>query len=179
MSGETSRYKKTLIRYCITMAIILRYYRRHYGWWHRVHHTWWHKSGRFPPELAVPILPVFYNRKRCLTMAGAVILLVGLMVATMVYLTATDDENNDVNNQTVEGNAYAITPRDSKQNLSDLKNAGGQAAVIADDFNWWVADLWHGKRLAYTLAVLAVGVSLACLWAANLLAHDRTEDQDR
>jgi len=57
--------------------------------------------------------------------------------------------------------------RDSKQYLSDLENAGGQAAVLADEFNWWLADLWHGKRLAYSLAVLAVAAALAFFVAAS------------
>ncbi len=117
-----------------------------------------------------------------LYLIGAFILLAGLVVASLVYLTAADGRSDAVGNQIAGGNAYGIAPRDSKEYLVDLENIGGQAAVLVDDFIWWFSDLWHGRRLPYTLAALAIGVALACFLAARLLSkhpsHGRTEDQD-
>ena len=112
------------------------------------------------------------------------ILLAGLVGATIIYVRATDDMSDAVSNQSVGGYGYAISPHDSKQYLSDLENYGGTVAVLADDFNWWFAGLWHGKRLAYTLTVLVIGAALVCYLITHFLfkhpsqcqTEDRTKD---
>jgi hypothetical protein len=40
--------------------------------------------------------------------------------------------------------------------------------VAAAEFNEWFDTLWHGRRLAGTLAVISVAASLLCLLAAKL-----------
>jgi len=117
-----------------------------------------------------------------LYLIGAFILLTGLVGAALVYQAATDDGGNAVGYEIVGGNVYAITPGDSKSYRHDLELYGGKAAVLADDFNRWFGGLWHGRSLAYTLALLAIGVALACFLAAHHLSnqppHGVTEDQD-
>ena len=39
-------------------------------------------------------------------------------------------------------------------------------AASVDQFNQWFDGLWHGRSLAYTVAVLAVTISLVCFWVA-------------
>jgi len=79
-----------------------------------------------------------------------------------------------------------VSPRAGKCNLpfgeykSDRRNVelyGGTAAVVADALNRWFAGLWHGRPLAYTLAVLAIGIALACFLAARHLSDESTDDQ--
>ena len=41
---------------------------------------------------------------------------------------------------------------------------GGKAALVGTQLDDWLASLWHGQRLAYTVAVLTALVALAC-WA--------------
>jgi hypothetical protein len=134
-------------------------------------------------RLAMNILSCFRNRRMYLILVGTLVLLAGLALAAVVYLTATDNGSGASGIQAVVGDRYEIVARDSKQYLSDVQNIGGLSAVLADKLNVWFADLWHGKRLAYTLAVLAAGGALGCFLAANLLSRPqspgRTRDQGR
>jgi hypothetical protein len=91
--------------------------------------------------------------RRSVVTAG--ILAVGWAVALAVYLTAAPEpEDWDV---------YDL--EHSKTYLRQMEMIGGKAAVEANEMNEWLASLWHGKRLAYTIAVGASGVALAYwLW---------------
>ena len=49
----------------------------------------------------------------------------------------------------------------------DLEVYGGRANVLADDFREWFAGLWHGRNLAFTVAVLTVLAALAYRFVAT------------
>jgi hypothetical protein len=93
------------------------------------------------------------RRRRCLAIAGAV-LAAGWAVAIAVYATAepvvTSPELEEV--------------RLSKAYQRQMELVGGKAAVAAAQLDEWLASLWHGERLAGTIAVLTVALALAC-WA--------------
>ena len=42
------------------------------------------------------------------------------------------------------------------------------APELSVEFDQWLASLWHGKALAYTLAVLAAGIAAVCFLVAHL-----------
>ena len=113
-----------------------------------------------------------------LYLAGAFILLAGLAGATFAYLTAVDDPGDAIGYEIVDGNVYVIAASDSKLYRHDLERIGGKAAVFADDLNRWFSGLWRGKKLAYTLALLAIGGSLACFRAAHRASRERGQDGD-
>ena len=92
---------------------------------------------------------------------GAFILVAGLTGAALVYATATDD---------IAEAAYSSA---SKPYRHELERFGGKASVLVDDFSQWFAGLWHGKRLARTLAVLAIGIALVCFWIGRNLPDMR------
>lgn len=100
---------------------------------------------------------------------GISILIVGLSCATWIFVAATDDigDGNVVNYQIVAGNNYALTTGDSKRYQYDMERIGGKYAVVTDEINQWLSSLWHGKRLAYTVSILAIGISLACFLIAQ------------
>jgi len=102
---------------------------------------------------------------------GSLILVLGLALAALVYLTAPPDADASAGNHNTGTAAYSIAPRDSKQYFSDVENVGGKPALLADDLNWWLADLWHGKRLAYTVAALAMALALACYVTGHVLSR--------
>lgn len=52
----------------------------------------------------------------------------------------------------------------SKSYERQMEVFGGKAALVGSQLDDWLASLWHGERLAYTVAVLTVLVALAC-WA--------------
>jgi hypothetical protein len=84
------------------------------------------------------------------------ILVIGFATAVAIYLTA----------QPPPANPLGYEPKDTKQYLRDLELYGGKANVLATELREWFDSLWHGKRLAFTVAVITV--SAAC--AFKLLA---------
>lgn len=69
----------------------------------------------------------------------------------------------------------------------DLEVYGGRANVLADDFREWFSGLWHGRPLAFTVAVLTVLAALAYRFVAapvppagdEVSASDETSAQSR
>lgn len=112
-----------------------------------------------------------------LYLVGAFILFAGLAVAALVYLTAKEDMSDNVGYEFVGGNVYVTQPRDSKRYVHDLELYGGKAAVVVDDIDRWIASLWHGRRLAYTLAVFAIGLGLGCFFVAERMLDHSSSDQ--
>lgn len=91
---------------------------------------------------------------------AALILLAGLAAAAVVYLRAT---------QPAEG-LLELSADTSKTYLRDLQRYGGTANVLASELRGWLDSLWHGRRLAATLAVLSVLAAAAYLFAAEVFA---------
>ena len=117
-----------------------------------------------------------------LTLIGAGILIFGLLGAVTIYVTAADQEAETLAYEFVDGVAYPILASASKSYRHDLERFGGKSAILADDIQRWFGGLWHGKRLAYPLALLSVVVGLGCLRAARRRPGDdspRTSDTRR
>lgn len=104
-----------------------------------------------------------------LYLMGFSILIAGLLCAAWVFDAATDDigDSDVVNYQIVAGHFYPLTTADSKRYQYDMERIGGKYAVVAEEVNQWLSSLWHGKRLAYTIGVLAIVASLACFLIAQ------------
>ena len=83
------------------------------------------------------------ERVRAVTRA---ILIVGFAAAVVIYLTAQPPPDNPL----------GYDPMDTKKYLHDLELYGGKANVLSAQFREWFDGLWHGKQLAYTVAVLTV-----------------------
>jgi len=90
---------------------------------------------------------------------GVAILFTGLLAAEVVYFLAPDDEA-DAAAQVTHAKLYE----------HNVELVGGKAALFAGRFNEWFASLWHGRSLAYTIAVVTVVVGAACLMAGRLLS---------
>ena len=83
--------------------------------------------------------------RESLILIGAIIMLVGLGSAIMIYQSAGDDSESVLGYEIIDGSAYPIRPEDSRMYRRDLELYGGKAAVITDDFSRWFVGLWHGK----------------------------------
>ena len=116
------------------------------------------------------------NLQARLYLISAVILLAGLISSVWIYLTAGNDSENVLGYEIVGGNAYLISPENSKKYVHDLKLIGGNAAVFADEFSRWFIGLWHGKSLAFTVACIAIVVSLGFFFAARTSPSDVESD---
>src|SRR6266851_7468050 len=90
------------------------------------------------------------------------ILVLGFAAAVVIYLTAKPPP----------GNPLGYDPLDTKRYLHDLEVYGGKANVLAAEFREWFDSLWHGERLAFTVAVITVIAAWAFKFFATPLPSD-------
>jgi hypothetical protein len=107
-----------------------------------------------------------------LYLASVVILVVGLIGATIIYVTAPVEDNAEL--------IYGIT--NDQRYILELQRIGGTAEVVMAELHQWFDSLWHGKPLACTVAVLCTALAAGCFWAAHTRifepAHEQTDDRD-
>jgi hypothetical protein len=109
--------------------------------------------------------------QRRLRLLGIGVLATGLLATVVVRQRAPPDD----------GAAYlfksgTLLSGNAKRYENEMKGLGGQSNVMAAEFREWFDSLWHGRRLATTLAVLSVGSALACLLLAQLLNYPPPPD---
>jgi hypothetical protein len=97
----------------------------------------------------------------------AVILLVGLGSAVVIYLTADNAADNGLVNDF----------ENSKKYMHDLELYGGKANVLANELTNWFAGLWHGRSLAFTVAFTAIVTALVYFFAAD--TNSDAEDENK
>ncbi len=115
-----------------------------------------------PNETPVPVTP-WHARIR---QVGTIILIAGLFSAAAIYLLAGDSTGADGASRFVDARQYDF----------QVRRLGGSAGLLIVRFNAWVESLWHGTRLAYTVAVLSVVIGLACHRLATLMATELPPD---
>jgi hypothetical protein len=91
-----------------------------------------------------------------------VILAIGLAAAVVIFLTAQPPPENPL----------GYDPLDTKKYLHDLEVYGGKANVFAAELREWFDSLWHGRRLAFTVAVITVITAWAFKFFATPLPPD-------
>ncbi len=74
------------------------------------------------------------------------ILVFGFSSAAAIYLTA----------HAPPANPLGYEPEDTKRYVHDMELYGGKANMLAYEFRKWFAALWHGKQLAFTVAVITL-----------------------
>ena len=104
------------------------------------------------------------NLQTRLYLITAIILLVGLGSAILIYLIAENDSDS------------VLGYEDSKKYIHDLELYGGKANVLANEFMRWFAGLWHGKSLAFTVACITIFISFGVFFVANHLPSDLKSD---
>jgi hypothetical protein len=98
---------------------------------------------------------------RRLQIISVAILIAGLATAIGIYVSAARSTDDMV--------AYEI--EHSKQYQRTLELYGGKANVIAVELTQWFDSLWHGTRLAYTVACATLLVA-GGFWLAAALVED-------
>ncbi|QNK68798.1 hypothetical protein [Variovorax sp. PAMC26660] len=105
--------------------------------------------------------------------AGIVILIAGWVVAAFLFVLAERNEDGMAADQrVVNGQVYTVPLDASKRELQEVERMGGKATVWMVESEAWLGSLFHGKRLAYTLAVLSSVVAGACIYLAALAAEE-------
>ena len=95
------------------------------------------------------------------------LLAIGFGSALVIYLTA----------QPVLVDPLLGDPLTTKKYVRELQVIGGKGNVVAAEFMDWFAGLWHGEKLAGTMAVLTLGVTLVFRFVAS--HHDSAPDSGR
>ena len=93
---------------------------------------------------------------------GLVIVAAGLIAAVAVHITAAADPQADEIAQ--------------QREMQQVERLGGTATVQTVKFNLWLGSLWHGERLAFTLAVLGLVVGGACWKIGSLMGEEDVDD---
>jgi len=121
--------------------------------------------------------------RTCLNLISAIILLVGLGSAILIYRTTESSSSAVLGYEEQGGSVYPIMPEDSKRYLRDLELYGGKANVLMDELRRGFVGLWHGKLLAVTVACIAIFISFGFFYAANhfpsRLKYDIPDENNR
>jgi hypothetical protein len=102
------------------------------------------------------------KQRTCLNFISAIILVVGLGCAALIYQRA--------------GTSYPIMPENSKLYIHNLEVYGGKFMVIMDDFRRWFVGLWQGKSLAVIIGCTTIIISFGLFYAANHLPQGSRPD---
>jgi hypothetical protein len=99
--------------------------------------------------------------ERFMRRGAAAVLAIGLCASAGIFFLAPPDVEETPG-------PYVASVDNSKRYQLELERIGGKSAVVAAQFNEWFGSLWHGRRLAGTVAAVAAIVSLVMFLAAKL-----------
>ena len=105
-------------------------------------------------------------------MIGIVLLVIGLASSAAIYVAADSGPEEGQEYEIVGNKIYPGMQERSKMYRHNLEVFGGKAAVLADDFNRWFEGLWHGRTLAFTVAVLSAVAAFGFFVAARNVQPD-------
>ena len=128
---------------------------------------WRRRGPRLVTAADAPVSSAAAREAR-LRRVTAVILAVGLATAVALFFRPG----------AVADNPLGYDPLETKSFRHDLELYGGEANVLAAEFREWFAGLWHGRNLAYTVAVLTILLVLGIRSVDRLLAPLEPDDED-
>jgi len=103
--------------------------------------------------------------KARLYFCSAVVLLLGLAGALLIYATASDAPET--------GEVFYDSPQLSKKYVRELERFGGKQAVIFDEIGRWLDERFSGRALGVTIGWLSAIVALALFLFARWLPPDK------
>ena len=93
---------------------------------------------------------------------GLALAAAGLVAGAIVYVSASPDADAD--------------PVAQQREMRELARLGGTASVQTVKFDQWMGSLWHGQRLAFTLALLGLVVGGGCWHVGGLMDEEPLDD---
>ncbi len=110
-------------------------------------------------------------RRTRLNLISAIILVIGLGGAALIYHRAANLPGGASGYETADGTILPMMPEDSKMYRHNLEVYGGKMNVMMDDFRRWFVGLWQGKSLALIIACTTIIISYGFFYAANYLSQ--------
>jgi hypothetical protein len=105
--------------------------------------------------------------RRRLLICSVAVAVVGLLGAVLIYVTAGEDSDENVQIVIVDGKAYKVPLASTKAYQRELRRIGGEAAVLFDDINRFFAGVFRGRSLAIIMACITIFVSGGLFLAAR------------
>jgi hypothetical protein len=107
--------------------------------------------------------------QRTLKFASIGLLIAGVLAAVWIFVATADTAlSSDVSS----ARARSIQFDQNRREMAEVERLGGKVSVMTVQFHQWFQSLWEGRRLAYTVLVLALVVAWACRHAAELMDED-------
>jgi len=97
------------------------------------------------------------KKRTWLNLISAIILLVGLSSAALIYQGAGNDSDD------------VLGLENSRMYRHNLEVYGGKLNVIMDDFRRWFEGLWQGKSLAVIIGCSTIIISFGFFYTASYL----------
>jgi hypothetical protein len=107
-------------------------------------------------------MPAMSATPRLVQRLGLVLAAAGLVAGAAVLLAARP---------TPEADTVA-----RQREMRDLARLGGTATVQTVKFDQWLASIWHGEALGWTLALLGLAAGGACWWLGGLMGEDDLDE---
>lgn len=92
---------------------------------------------------------------------GAAIFVAALIAAALIYMSVPPPDS-----------AVAMYGMVDPRYQIELQQIGGNAAVLMAQLHQWFDSLWHGVRLAYTVAVLGAALAGACFFVGYFFVDE-------
>ena len=105
--------------------------------------------------------------RRRLVIWSVAVAVVGLLGSVLIYVSAGEDTDENVQIVIVDGKTYKVPLASTKTYQRELRRIGGEAAVLFDDINRWFAGLWRARTLAIITACITIVVSAGLFLAAR------------
>jgi hypothetical protein len=116
------------------------------------------------------------NKQFRLNFISALILLIGLGSALVIYIAAPAEPDGSLGYEIVGGRMYPAVPDKMYDRNRELY--GGKWSVVGDDFTRWFNGLWEGRSLAGTIAFLAVLSAGLIFFFNNYVTFDEETGTD-
>jgi hypothetical protein len=88
--------------------------------------------------------------RRKINRVSTALVLAGMAGAVLIYALAEPEEPDD---------PWRTDPLAQRRYNRQMQVIGGKANLLSAEFMDWFAARWHGRNLAYTVAVLTVAVT--------------------
>ncbi len=115
------------------------------------------------------------DRHHRLNLISAIILLVGLGSAAVLYLTIQDETGSGLGYDLVGGTLYPSVP--SKMYDHNLELYGGKPLILANDLGRWFDGLWQGRSLVLTIACISILIAGAIFFFNNYVSFDEETEK--
>jgi len=125
-----------------------------------------------PPEKCVTMAPLEIRpmtSRRTLRKIGTLILVIGLLGAGLAYWAARRQEARAQAMMQAEGDGAdpSLSPDDSKVYQRDSEWNMGKGVIVIDRFLQAIGQLFQGRSLVFTIAVISVILGFGCFALAD------------